>query len=94
MLVERLAALSQRAGLATGPAAVESPISGLTPREVEVLELVAAGRSNGEIGSDLFISTKTASVHVSNILAKLGVNSRGEAAALAYRAGLASDRSA
>ena len=94
LLVERLAALSQRAGLATGPAPAESPISGLTPREVEVLELVAAGRSNGEIGGALFISTKTASVHVSNILAKLGVNSRGEAAALAYRAGLASDRSA
>ena len=94
LLVERLAALSQRAGLAAGPSAVESPISGLTPREVEVLELVAAGRSNGEIGSALFISTKTASVHVSNILAKLGVNGRGEAAALAYRAGLAGDRSA
>ena len=94
LLVERLAALSQRAGLAPGPSAAESPISGLTPREVEVLELVAAGRSNGEIGSTLFISTKTASVHVSNILAKLGVNGRGEAAALAYRAGLAGDRSA
>ena len=48
----------------------------------------AEGRSNGEIGSELFISTKTASVHVSNILAKLGVSSRTEAAAVALREGL------
>ncbi len=61
---------------------------GLTAREREVLRLVAAGRSNRQIGDELFISTKTASVHVSNIIAKLGVTSRGEAAALAYRAGL------
>jgi DNA-binding CsgD family transcriptional regulator len=53
-----------------------------------VLQLVAAGRSNGEIGNALFISTKTASVHVSNILAKLGVSGRGEAAAVAHRIGL------
>jgi DNA-binding CsgD family transcriptional regulator len=67
---------------------VASPLAGLTPREIEVLRLVAAGNSNGEIGSALFISTKTASVHVSNILAKLGVSGRGEAAALAYKLGL------
>jgi DNA-binding NarL/FixJ family response regulator len=60
----------------------------LTTREREVLRLVAVGRTNGEIGTELFISTKTASVHVSNILAKLGVGARGEAAALAYREGL------
>jgi DNA-binding NarL/FixJ family response regulator len=59
----------------------------LTPREREVLRLVSAGRSNGEIGTELFISTKTASVHVSNILAKLGVASRTEAAAVALRDG-------
>jgi DNA-binding CsgD family transcriptional regulator/tetratricopeptide (TPR) repeat protein len=87
LLSGRLAALAQRAGL-TGSTAARSPIGSLTPREVEVLGLVAAGRSNGEIGSTLFISTKTASVHVSNILAKLGVNGRGEAAAVAHRAGL------
>ena len=58
---------------------------GLTARESEVLRLVAAGRSNPEIAAELFISAKTASVHVSNILAKLGVSSRGEAAAAADR---------
>jgi DNA-binding NarL/FixJ family response regulator len=50
--------------------------------------LVAAGRTNGEIGRQLFIATKTASVHVSNILAKLGASSRTEAAAIARRDGL------
>ncbi|TDD64329.1 response regulator transcription factor [Jiangella aurantiaca] len=63
----------------------------LTDREREVLRLVAAGRSNRQIGEELFISTKTASVHVSNILAKLGVSGRGEAAALAHREGLLDD---
>jgi DNA-binding NarL/FixJ family response regulator len=58
---------------------------GLTGREVEVLRLVAAGRSNREIGAELFISVKTAGVHVSNILAKLGVGSRTEAAAVAHQ---------
>ena len=60
----------------------------LTARETEVLDLLARGRSNGEIGRALFISTKTASVHVSNILAKLGAGSRGEAVALARGSGL------
>jgi DNA-binding CsgD family transcriptional regulator len=58
---------------------------GLTAREFDVLRLVAAGRSNREIAAELFISAKTASVHVSNILGKLGVASRGEAAAAAHR---------
>jgi DNA-binding NarL/FixJ family response regulator len=60
----------------------------LTPREQEILALVAAGRSNGEIGKQLFISAKTVSVHVSNVMAKLGAGSRTEATALARRAGL------
>ncbi|WP_229054100.1 LuxR family transcriptional regulator [Aeromicrobium sp. Leaf350] len=60
----------------------------LTPREHEVLQQVALGHSNGEIGTRLFISTKTVSVHVSNILGKLGASSRAEAAAIARRRGL------
>jgi DNA-binding CsgD family transcriptional regulator len=58
---------------------------GLTARELEVLRLTAAGRSNREIASEPFISPRTASVHVSNILGKLGVATRGEAAAVAHR---------
>ena len=50
-----------------------------------MLRLAAAGRSNREIAAELFISPKTASVHVSNILGKLGVATRGEAAATAHR---------
>ncbi|MCX4690843.1 LuxR C-terminal-related transcriptional regulator [Streptomyces sp. NBC_01408] len=50
-----------------------------------MLRLVAAGNTNRQIAGELFISPKTASVHVSNILAKLGVSGRGEAAALAHR---------
>jgi ATP/maltotriose-dependent transcriptional regulator MalT len=88
LLTDRLGALAQRAGFSPEAEVVASPLAGLTPREIEVLRLVAAGNSNGEIGSALFISTKTASVHVSNILAKLGVSGRGEAAALAYKLGL------
>jgi DNA-binding NarL/FixJ family response regulator len=61
---------------------------GLTPRELEVLLLVAEGRTNREIGAELFMSEKTASVHVSRILAKLEVSSRVEAAAVAHRLGL------
>jgi DNA-binding CsgD family transcriptional regulator len=62
---------------------------GLTAREREVLTLVAAGQTNRAIAESLFISESTASVHVSNIIAKLGVSNRVEAAAAAVRAGLA-----
>jgi predicted ATPase/DNA-binding CsgD family transcriptional regulator len=58
---------------------------GLTPREVEVLRLLVAGRSNTEIADALFISRGTAKIHVSNILAKLGARTRTEAADLARR---------
>ena len=61
---------------------------GLTRRETEVLALVAEGRTNRQIGQELFITPKTASLHVSRILAKLGVTGRGEAAAIAHRLGL------
>ncbi|MFE0106248.1 AAA family ATPase [Streptomyces sp. NPDC059009] len=91
-LAESVTALAQRARLSLTRAA-ESPAQpadpaealGLTSRERDVLRLVAAGRSNRQIAEELFISPKTASVHVSNILAKLGVTGRGEAAALAHR---------
>ncbi|TDT30054.1 regulatory LuxR family protein [Naumannella halotolerans] len=66
-----------------GPGPVE-----LTPREGEVLRQVAEGHSNGEIGKRLFIATKTVSVHVSNLMAKLGASSRTEAVAMARRRGL------
>ncbi len=70
------------------PAAPADRAAALTPREREILGLVALGRSNGEIGRQLFISTKTVSVHVSNMLAKLGATSRTEAAAIARDRGL------
>ncbi len=93
-LRERIGSLARRArlGLPSGTAA-EQPtgVLGLTARETEVLRLVAAGRSNREIAAELFISAKTASVHVSNILAKLNAGSRTEAAAIAHQAGLAAD---
>src|SRR6266567_3144870 len=73
-------------GQGRGPFA--SPLAGLTAREREVLLLLAAGRSNREIAAELFIATKTASVHVSNILGKLGAASRTEAAAIAHREGV------
>jgi DNA-binding CsgD family transcriptional regulator len=89
-LTDQIAGLAQRGRIGLGPAPARSAdgLAGLTLRELEVLRLVAAGRSNRDIAADLFISPKTASVHVSNMLGKLGVASRGEAAAAAYRLGL------
>jgi non-specific serine/threonine protein kinase len=78
-------------GSATAPAsdlAAERP-AGLTPREIEVLRLIAAGRSNPEIADLLSISPRTASTHVTNILAKLDLDSRAAAAAYAARHDLA-----
>ncbi|MFC8995841.1 ATP-binding protein [Streptomyces rochei] len=83
-LRERLDDLVRRARPAdTGDRATQ-----LTAREQEVLRLLARGRSNRQIGEELFITAKTASVHVSNILAKLEAASRTEAVAVAYRQGL------
>ncbi len=65
---------------------------GLSPREREVLALIVDGRTNREIGERLFISQKTVGVHVGNILAKLGVSGRVEAATAALRLGLTDRR--
>jgi DNA-binding CsgD family transcriptional regulator len=99
-LTGELRALIQRArlqleGRAQGDAAAGDDVGaedpfGLTPREREVLALIAQGATNRQIGAALFMAEKTASVHVSRILAKLGVSRRTEAAAVAHRLGLAS----
>ena len=68
--------------------ATPDELAALTPRELDVLRLVAAGHSNGRIAAELHISIKTVSIHVSNILTKLRVSSRGQAAAVAWRAGI------
>ncbi|MEU9213342.1 AAA family ATPase [Streptomyces sp. NPDC048415] len=95
-LADSVALLAQRARLPLAQVPARSALApvdpvtslGLTSRERDVLRLVTAGRSNRQIAEELFISPKTASVHVSNILAKLDVSGRGEAAALAHRLGL------
>jgi DNA-binding CsgD family transcriptional regulator/tetratricopeptide (TPR) repeat protein len=80
--------ISPTTGDAAGQGKSRTQLLGLTPRETEVLRLVAVGRSNAEIAEQLFISKKTASVHVSNILGKLGATRRTQAAAIAHRLGL------
>ncbi len=80
-------AAAGRAGAGGAPAGGGDPF-GLTPRERQVLAALAAGATNREIAADLFMAEKTASVHVSRILAKLGVRSRTEAAAVAHRLAL------
>jgi len=99
-LLEAAAALAERARLRVEglgpdpkPARTQPDPDGLTSREVEVLALLATGRSNRQIAADLVISAKTVSVHVSHILDKLGVTSRGEAAATARARRLLGERS-
>ncbi|MGH9084096.1 MAG: helix-turn-helix domain-containing protein, partial [Acidimicrobiales bacterium] len=87
-LVEQLRTRARLAGAGGPPPGGEDDGLGLSAREREVLALVAAGRTNREIAEALYISPKTASVHVSNILAKLGVSGRVEAAGIAHRLGL------
>jgi DNA-binding CsgD family transcriptional regulator len=88
-LQSALADLGRRARLGRQTASTApGALAGLTAREREVLRLLTAGRSNREIAAALFIAPKTASVHVSNIMSKLGAASRTEAAALAHQAGL------
>jgi DNA-binding NarL/FixJ family response regulator len=80
--------LARRARLRLPAVPNIDPDRGLTGREREVLALVSQGRTNREISERLFISVKTASVHVSNIMAKLGVANRTQAAAKARALGL------
>ena len=97
-LLAQIRTLAERARIPLHPAAAGEPEApppaqlltryGLTDRELTVLRLLAAGRTNPQIGAELYISTSTASVHVSNILRKLGVSGRVQAAAIAERAGL------
>jgi DNA-binding NarL/FixJ family response regulator len=82
-LAAQIADLTRRAGTDG-----DEDDPGLTGRELEVLRLVAAGQSNREIAATLVISPKTASVHVSNILAKLGAATRTEAAVKAHELGV------
>jgi DNA-binding CsgD family transcriptional regulator len=105
-LLAQIRMLAERARIPLRPAAPADPYPpgaqppaeapgpkapyGLTDRELAVLRLLAAGRTNAQIGAELYISPKTAGVHVSNILRKLGVSGRVQAAALAERAGLLS----
>ncbi|MGV9289535.1 helix-turn-helix transcriptional regulator [Streptomyces sp. NPDC003719] len=88
LLRERLDALARRGRLTDPARPAGTGAAVLTAREQDVLRLLAVGRSNRQIGEELFISAKTASVHVSNILTKLGASSRTEAVAVAYRQGL------
>jgi len=96
-LLARIGTLARRARIAlpirpAAPAETPAPevpaCHGLTSRELAVLRLLAAGHTNAQIGAQLFISPKTASVHVTAILRKLGVASRVQAATVAERAGL------
>jgi len=101
-LLAQIHALAQRARIPLpsspgGPAEAGRPPEvperyGLTSRELTVLRLLASGRTNAQIGAELYISPKTASVHVTGILRKLGVSNRVQAAALAERAGLLQDQ--
>jgi DNA-binding NarL/FixJ family response regulator len=107
-LAQEIELLAQRArvALAAADAAIASPApsdaegsvdvgadTGLTARQLEVLALIAEGRTNREIADALFITEKTAGAHVSSILARLGVRSRVEAATLAHRRGLVTSAS-
>ena len=93
-LLDEIEALAARARIDVHPepehaAAVREALpGGLTARELDVLRLLALGRTNRQIAAELFITEKTAGLHVSNILSKLGVANRAEAAAVAHRLAL------
>jgi DNA-binding NarL/FixJ family response regulator len=90
-LADELRSLARSARLQVEPAQPAETPSGLTEREADVLALVGRGLTNAQIGERLYMSPKTASVHVSRLIAKLGVANRTEAAAQAQRLGLVGD---
>lgn len=81
-------AFARRARLTVAAAATPTAFGGLTPRELEVVAILGVGATNREIAEAMYISEKTASVHVTNILRKLGVSNRNQVVAIAHREGL------
>jgi DNA-binding CsgD family transcriptional regulator/tetratricopeptide (TPR) repeat protein len=87
-LLREIDVVSRRARIRSAGEDGPAEVGGLTGRELDVLRLIAAGHTNPQIGKALYMSPKTASVHVSRILAKLDVKTRTEAAGVAHRLGL------
>ena len=85
-LIERVTALQER--VASQPVRTPAYPDDLTRREVEVLRLIASGKTDREIADELFISVRTVGFHVGNILNKVNAVNRTEAAAYASRTGL------
>jgi DNA-binding NarL/FixJ family response regulator len=88
-LVERFASPELAPPAEAGPPAVHGDLSDLTPRELEVLQLLARGLSNAELAAELVLSEATVKTHVARILRKLGLRDRVQAVVLAYQTGLA-----
>ena len=94
-----IAAIGNSAGAGTRPAAnaaspnsaSTAPPAGLTAREIDVLRLIAAGRSNPEIAKELFVSEATVKTHINHVFAKTGARDRAQAVRFAYQHGLVPD---
>jgi len=87
-LVARVERFLERSRAAPRPLSGEADAYGLTPREQEVLALLALGRTATDIGKELYISRKTVSVHIQNVLSKLDVHTQAQAVGLAFRSKL------